>query len=526
MMALDTIHSVPISYSISFSVVSLLIILVAWRKLVSAPLPPGPRGSILSGVKVERKHAWRQYADWATEYGPILYYNSNQLTVIVLNTAKVLHDLLDLRSKIYSDRPTTPLWEITGHDRFLTRISSRHAHFPAQRRIVHEELAGRRTHRHFHVIEDNVKALLFNLLLNPTDFRKHLRKCQGSIIMKTIYGYTTAPEDDHFVNLIERFSVVNDAVTKTGLYLVDSYPILKYLPQWMPGGGFQAFISERKAQLKEVVSTPFEWARSEFEAGRTHDSLVGNQLGRREPTTPDSQAGSEDDEIIKHVAAAMYTAGAETTVSAMSTFFLMMIMNPEIHKLAQEELEVVVGNRQMPQFDDRDKLPYIDAIIKEVLRFNPPAPLGLPHTVTQDDVYHGVHIPKGSIILPNIWAVTHDPSIYPDPMKFDPTRYLPSEKQNTPQPNPGKFIFGFGRRRCPAIDLTEAAMFLEVASILALFNITKALDAQKREITPVIDFTGGLVSSPEHFLCKIEPRFEGTLDWIRGNGLFASGAFV
>lgn len=79
-----------------------------------------------------------------------------------------------------------------------------------------------------------------------------------------------------------------------------------------------------------------------------------------------------------------------------------MTLYPEAQKKAQEEIDRVVGSDRLPTLADRENMPYIQALIKEVLRWHPGSPLGIPHTSTQDDVYNGYFIPKGSILLPNV----------------------------------------------------------------------------------------------------------------------------
>lgn len=80
-----------------------------------------------------------------------------------------------------------------------------------------------------------------------------------------------------------------------------------------------------------------------------------------------------------------------------------MTLYPEVQRKAQEEIDNVVGTRRLPSFDDREKLPYVDAIVKEVLRWHPVAPLGLPHMTTDNDIFNGYLIPKGALIISNIW---------------------------------------------------------------------------------------------------------------------------
>lgn len=92
----------------------------------------------------------------------------------------------------------------------------------------------------------------------------------------------------------------------------------------------------------------------------------------------------------------------------MATFFLVMTLYPEVQRTAQEEIDRVIGTDRLPTFADRDSLPYVEAVVKEALRMHPIAPMGLPHVTTADDVCEGYLIPKGAMVLPNIWFVFFD----------------------------------------------------------------------------------------------------------------------
>lgn len=91
------------------------------------------------------------------------------------------------------------------------------------------------------------------------------------------------------------------------------------------------------------------------------------------------------------------------TVSTLSTFVLAMTQNPDIQAKAQRELESVLGPDRMPTFEDKDSLPYLTAIVKECLRWEPVAPVAIPHQCVQDDVYEGYHIPAGATVIANSW---------------------------------------------------------------------------------------------------------------------------
>jgi cytochrome P450 len=80
-----------------------------------------------------------------------------------------------------------------------------------------------------------------------------------------------------------------------------------------------------------------------------------------------------------------------------------MVTHPEVQSKAQEELDRVIGQHRLPGFVDKESLPYVSAILKEVLRWYPNTPLGIPHSAFEEGEYKGMRIPKGSLIIPNMW---------------------------------------------------------------------------------------------------------------------------
>ncbi|CCO32744.1 O-methylsterigmatocystin oxidoreductase Short=OMST oxidoreductase [Rhizoctonia solani AG-1 IB] len=151
-------------------------------------------------------------------------------------------------------------------------------------------------------------------------------------------------------------------------------------------------------------------------------------------------ASPEDIDLVKWTAGAMYLAGSSTTTHVIMVFFLMMALYPEVARRAQEEIDTVVGRGRIPDFPDRELLPYVEALLQEVMRISPPSALGLPHTALEDIDFQGYRIPKNTTIHPNIWGMLHDPAYYSSPYEFLPDRYLKS----APDPDPRKYIFGFG----------------------------------------------------------------------------------
>jgi len=221
-----------------------------------------------------------------------------------------------------------------------------------------------------------------------------------------------------------------------------------------------------------------------------------------------------NEEVIRGVSGTMFGAAAETTRSTLQTFFLAMVLNPEVAKKAQEELDRVVGKDRLPDFSDRDDLIYISALVKELLRWNPPFPICIPNRVTQDDVYRGYFIPAGATVIQNIWAIFRDPNVYSNPEAFNPDRFLKDGKVNPLVFNPEDRAFGTGRRNCPGKDFALHTVYIVVACVLSVFDIGPALDDDGNPNVPMAEFGSLFVRGPKPFKCTIKPRSEGAIKLV------------
>ncbi|KAL1850990.1 hypothetical protein Daus18300_012724 [Diaporthe australafricana] len=312
------------------------------------------------------------------------------------------------------------------------------------------------------------------------------------------YGYTIEPHKrDPLVEIADQALLQFSAATVPGAWLVDTIPLLRYLPTWAPGAEFQRTAIKWKATLAELAEKPMQFVRKQMKEQQFDTSYVSAIYEKA-----DGKMSEEEEHVLKYSAASLYTGGADTSVSSMAAFFLAMTLYPEVQHKAREEIDRVVGDGRLPTVNDRASLPYIEAVLKETFRWHPIAPMGLPHCVTEDNVFQGYLIPKDAMILPNIWWFTHDPSVYHNPEAFDPSRFLGPN----PPPGPMELVFGFGRRACPGKQLADSSVWLTVARSLAVFDISKGLDDAGNEIVPEVRFSPGILSHPDPFKAVVKPR--------------------
>ncbi|THU75616.1 cytochrome P450, partial [Dendrothele bispora CBS 962.96] len=141
------------------------------------------------------------------------------------------------------------------------------------------------------------------------------------------------------------------------------------------------------------------------------------------------------DEECAWLAGVLYAAGQETSTNALHWFLFSMLLFPQVQRRAQEELDRVVGRSRLPSFADAKHLPYVQAIVNEILRWKPPTPVGIPHASIEDAYYDGFFIPKGTVLIPNVWFLNRDPETYgPDADQFRPERHL-DQDGNLRDPN-------------------------------------------------------------------------------------------
>ncbi|KAJ6580662.1 cytochrome P450 [Mycena capillaripes] len=217
----------------------------------------------------------------------------------------------------------------------------------------------------------------------------------------------------------------------------------------------------------------------------------------------------------QHWAASIYSAGADTTVSALGTFILAILANPEAQRKAQVEIDSVIGAGQLPDFVNEEALPYVTAIVKEVLRWKNVTPIAIPHYLAVEDEYRGYRIPAGSVVVGNAWAILNDEEAYPDPQTFNPERFLLDGKLNPAIRDPETASFGFGRRSCSGRHIASASLWITITSILSIFNINELVDEEGNIVEPSHAYFPGLVSTPLPFECAITPRSPQAVEIVK-----------
>ncbi|KAG1844263.1 cytochrome P450 [Suillus tomentosus] len=473
-----------------------------------APYPPGPRGWPLIGNILDMPHIkpWLTFSAWGQKYGDITHIRVLGRHIIVLNSVKTAMEMMDKKSIVYSDRPVLPMCgELVGWKDSLPFLPYGDP-FRQQRKKLHRVIGSRAAVSVYNeVVEVETRRFLQRVLAKPDRLQEHVRHTVGAIILRISHGYEVKEKNDPFVDLADRVTSHVSQATAPGAFMVDILPSLAKVPAWFPGAGFKRIAREWHETLEEMVSAPHKLVKDQMVAGIAPVSFTSNLL-------EGGDLSAEEEHVVKWSAFSINAGGTDTSVSAIYSLFLAMTLFPDVQKKAQAEIDAVVGPDRLPSFADRDSLPYTEALVKEVLRWNVIIPTGFAHCVAEDDIHNGYYIPKGSLVLPNIWLMLNDPQTYTNPSQFNPERFL-AKDGNDPEMDPRTVCFGFGRRICPGLHLADASVWISAAMSLAVFDISKVVE-NGVEITPEVEPLPGTVSHPTPFKCSIKPRSATALELI------------
>ncbi|KAF6752855.1 cytochrome P450 [Ephemerocybe angulata] len=406
---------------------------------------------------------WEGYDALCKQYGDIVYLEAIGQGLLILGSSRRAVDLLETRATNYSDRPDVALIELTGQG-WNFGMMPYGPQWRQHRRVFHDQLKPSAVSQFYPIMYEETNMFLRKLKSKPKAFLDHIHFVHvglvGTTIMRATYGIEDPEKNAEFVHYSEMLVQEVGEAGKPGRYLVNVFPILKYIPAWFPGAGFQHYFREiAEMSLKTLEIPP------------THPSMTTNYLDRFRGESNASE---------------MLSVARNTTASGKG-FFLVMANNPDLQKKAQAELDAV-----------------------EVSRWYIAVPLGVAHCTTEDDEYDGYFIPKNTFILANAWAMMHNEEMFDKPFEFNPERFLKDGNIDPSIPDAEHAAFGFGRRICPGRHFAGDALFILTASILATFNIDQPKDKAGNRVSISLETTLLLLTRSKllPFECDITPRLQ------------------
>ncbi|KAG5271889.1 hypothetical protein AALO_G00185260 [Alosa alosa] len=221
-------------------------------------------------------------------------------------------------------------------------------------------------------------------------------------------------------------------------------------------------------------------------------------LKKQEKTEGESQRSTLTDTHVHMTTVDLLIGGTETTAAWLSWTVAFLLHRPEIQHKVHEEMCSVLEARY-PDYKDRHRLPHLSALISEVLRLRPVAPLAVPHRAIRNSSIAGYFIPKDTVIIPNLFGAHHDPTVWRDPYSFKPERFLKADGALLRSLLP----FSGGARLCLGESVAKMEIFLFTAYLLRDFELLHPGD---KECLPDLKGVASVVLKTKPFKVIVRPR--------------------
>lgn len=319
---------------------------------------------------------------------------------------------------------------------------------------------------------------------------QHLAPSVLNVLWAITAGSRFSRSDERLTRLLELMASRGRAFDMAGGILSQ----MPWIRHFAPNKSGYKVVCNLNQEFKQMMLETIEEHKESLQSDVTRDFIDAflHEMSKKNghPTT-------FTDEQLVMVCMDFFIAGSQTTSNTLGFALLAMLLNPEIQKQAQEEIDHVLGSRSLPCLEDRSRLPYVEAVLLESQRYMHVVPVAGPRRVLQDTTLGGYYIPKGTTILMNLTSVHHNPQKWRDPYVFKPERFL--HKNGSLVTSDELFLFAIGKRRCPGEILARNFIFLFFTGLLRHYTFSSVPGEPLPSGKPI----PGITLSPEPYKVQL-----------------------
>ncbi|XP_042016944.1 carnosic acid synthase-like [Salvia splendens] len=444
-----------------------------WKPRSNGKSPPGPpRLPIIGNMLQLGKNPHKSLARLSKIYGPLMSLKLGNQLAAVVSSPELAKEVLHKQGRVFS-KPFPPnAVSVLGHNEVsMNLLPSSSELWKKLRRVAREKLFSNAALQASQEIRQERLRKLVEYISKCSGEGRAMNVGEATFTTMTNLMFATlfSIELDEFASTdaatpkLEFREHVNAITRYMGVpNLADFFPIFAPLdPQ-----GMRRNLTYHLRSLLELVQGFIDerlQARTTSSYRKKTDFLE---------TLLDMSQGNEyalSVREIKHLFVDLIIAGSDTSAATSEWAMVELLLHPDTMAKLKAELKSVLGGKKIVEETDISRLPYLQATIKELLRYHPVAPLLSPHVAERETEVNGYIIPKDTKVFVNFWAISRDPNIWKNPDSFEPERFLDSEIDFRGQ-HYELIPFSSGRRNCPGMPLASRMLPCMVATMCHNFD--------------------------------------------------------
>ncbi|XP_021818207.1 cytochrome P450 77A3-like [Prunus avium] len=493
--------------ALAFVISGLIFLLTQKSKSKSPNLPPGPPGWPIVGNLFQFSRSGKPFFEYVDElrlkYGPIFTLKMGTRTMIILSDAKLVHEALIERGAVFATRPReNPTRTIFSCNKFTVNASIYGPLWRSLRRNMVQNMLSSTRLKEFRTVRENAMDTLIERIKaeakandGVVSVLKTARFAVFCILLAMCFGIEMDEET------VEKM----DQMMKAVLIVLDPR-IDDYLPILSP------FFSKQRKRALEVRNEQIEYIVPFIERRRRALENPGSDPQATSFSYLDTlfdlkvdgrKSGPSHAELVS-LCSEFLNGGTDTTATAIEWGIAQLIDNPEVQEKLYREVKASVGDRKVDE-KDVEKMPYLQAVVKELLRKHPPTYFSLTHAVTEPTTLAGYDIPTEVNVEFYLPAISEDPKLWSDPEKFNPDRFVSGQEEAdiTGVTGVKMMPFGVGRRICPGLGMATVHVHLMLARMVQEFEWSGYPAGEKLDFAGKLEFT---VVMKNKLRAKIKPR--------------------
>ncbi|XP_057735902.1 cytochrome P450 77A3-like [Arachis stenosperma] len=478
---------------LAFLLSCLIFLLTHRTKSKKLNLPPGPAGWPIVGNLFQFARSGKPFFDYVNDlksiYGPIFTLQMGTRTMIILTDAKLVHEAMIQKGAMYASRPPeNPTRTIFSSNKFTVNAAVYGPVWKSLRRNMVQNMLSSTRLREFRTVRDKAMEKLINRLRTEAEnnngvvfVRKDARFATFCILVAMCFGLDM---EEHKVEKIDQ--VMKNVLITLNPRLDDYLPILSPFFSKQRKRALQV----RKEQVDFIVPLIEQRRKAIENPGSDEIATTFSYLDTLfDLKVEGRKSGPSNDELVS-LCSEFLNGGTDTTATAVEWGIAQLIANPEVQEKLYREIKECVGEKRVDE-KDIEKMPYLHAVVKELLRKHPPTHFVLTHAVTQPTTLGGYHIPLFANVEVYTPAIGEDRRLWSNPEKFDPDRFITGgeEADITGVTGVKMMPFGVGRRICPGLAMGTVHIHLMLARMVQEFQWSAYPPGKNIDFSGKLEFT-------------------------------------